>query len=98
MKGTMMLTQTKKTYKGSLKFTLFMLAGVLLLILATAASISFGAADMSLSLAWGAVFHFDPDVTEHHIIQTFRLPRTIADILVGCSLADYAGDYAQSAS
>ncbi|UNK16196.1 iron ABC transporter permease [Paenibacillus sp. N3/727] len=78
---------TNKGYNGRLKFSLFMLAGIVLLILVTAASISFGAADMSLELAWGAVFNFDPAITEHHIIHVFRLPRTVADIVVGCSLA-----------
>lgn len=64
-----------------------MLAGVLLLILAIFASIAFGAAEMELSTAFNAVFSFNPDITEHHIIRTLRLPRTISDILVGCSLA-----------
>lgn len=82
-----MLTNSKQMARGSLTFALVILIGLLLLILMTAASISFGAADMSLSLAWGAVFHFDPAVTEHQIIQQFRLPRTLADIVVGCSLA-----------
>ncbi|MCG7409308.1 iron ABC transporter permease [Paenibacillus sp. ACRRX] len=64
-----------------------MLTGSIMLILATAASISFGAADMSLEVAWGALFHFDSGIPEHHIIRIFRLPRTAADIIVGCSLA-----------
>ena len=82
-----MLAGDKKDATGKLKFSLFMLVGMVLLVLVTAASISFGAADMSLKLAWGAVFQFDPGITEHHIIRLFRLPRTIADIIVGCSLA-----------
>ncbi|WRY51368.1 iron ABC transporter permease [Clostridium intestinale] len=53
----------------------------------SAASISFGAADMNLSTAWGAIFNFDSSLTEHHIIQTLRLPRTAANIIVGSSLA-----------
>nr|WP_036698180.1 iron ABC transporter permease [Paenibacillus taiwanensis] len=73
--------------KGRLKFSLFMLIGASLLLVATAASISFGAADMSLDVAWGALFHFDSGIPEHHIIRIFRLPRTVADIVVGCSLA-----------
>jgi iron complex transport system permease protein len=42
---------------------------------------------MRLSTAWEAVFRFDPNITEHQIIRTLRFPRTVADIIVGCSLA-----------
>lgn len=73
--------------KGSALFTLYMLVGAGLLVLMSAASISFGAADMNLSAAWGAIFDFNPALTEHQIIQTLRFPRTVADIIVGCSLA-----------
>ncbi|ASA20409.1 FecCD family ABC transporter permease [Paenibacillus donghaensis] len=82
-----MSTQREPTKKGMQNFAVFMMAGLVLLVLAVAASISFGAAQMNLKLAWGAVFQFDPALTEHQIIRTFRLPRTVADILVGCSLA-----------
>jgi len=78
---------TAKSKKGALNFTVFMISGLVLLVLAVAASISFGAAQMSLKLSWSALFHFEPGVTEHQIIRTFRLPRTVADIIVGCSLA-----------
>ncbi|MBP1039660.1 iron ABC transporter permease [Vagococcus sp. BWB3-3] len=55
--------------------------------MAVMASLAFGAADMSLGTAWRALFDFDPGVTEHQIIRTLRLPRTVADMIVGCSLA-----------
>ncbi|BCJ94087.1 iron compound ABC transporter permease [Anaerocolumna cellulosilytica] len=42
---------------------------------------------MKLSTAWGAIFQFNTELTEHQIIRTLRLPRTIADIMVGASLA-----------
>ncbi|WP_283808888.1 FecCD family ABC transporter permease [Vagococcus allomyrinae] len=61
--------------------------GLLLLVMAVMASLAFGAADMSLGTAWRALFDFDPGVTEHQIIRTLRLPRTVADMIVGCSLA-----------
>lgn len=77
----------KQRRQGAARFTLSMVAGLSLLVLVSAASISFGAADMSLSTAWGAIFRFDPGLTEHQIIQTLRFPRTVADIMVGCSLA-----------
>lgn len=69
------------------RFAVVMSVGLGLLLLACAASISFGAADMSLRLAWSSIFHFDPSLEEHQIIRTFRLPRTAADLMVGCGLA-----------
>lgn len=73
--------------KNALNFTLYMFIGFGLLVLASAASISLGAADMRLSTAWSALFDFNPALTEHQIIQTLRFPRTLADIIVGSSLA-----------
>lgn len=71
----------------SLNFTIYMVVGLGLTVLMSAASISFGAADMRLATAWEAIFRFDPNLTDHQIIQTLRLPRTAADLIVGCSLA-----------
>jgi iron complex transport system permease protein len=69
------------------KFAVYMTIGMVILIAACMASISFGAADMNLKTAWGALFNFDPQLTEHQIIKTLRLPRTMADLIVGSSLA-----------
>jgi iron complex transport system permease protein len=82
-----MSTHKEQNKKGTLHFLGYMILGLILLLLVTAASITFGAAEMSLKLAWGAVFQFDPSITEHQIIHTLRFPRTVADIIVGCSLA-----------
>ncbi|KOP67275.1 ferrichrome ABC transporter permease [Bacillus sp. FJAT-18019] len=71
----------------TMNFTFYMTIGLGLTVLMSAASISFGAVDMRLATAWEAIFHFNPKLTEHQIIQTFRLPRTVADLVVGCSLA-----------
>lgn len=78
---------TKQQKNGAARFTLYIIGGLGLLVLMSAASISFGAANMRLSTAWEAIFRFDPLQTEHQIIQTLRFPRTVADIIVGCSLA-----------
>lgn len=80
-------TYNKKRQLGALNFTIYMIAGAVLLVIMSAASISFGAADMNLSTAWGAIFNFDSSLTEHQIIQTLRLPRIAANIIVGSSLA-----------
>jgi iron complex transport system permease protein len=68
-------------------FTAIMLAGGGLLLLMAAASLSFGAAQMELKTAWRAVFSFDANLMEHQIIRYLRFPRTLADLMVGASLA-----------
>lgn len=72
---------------SAVRYSLFMAAGAALLLLSAAASISFGAAEMSLATAWRAVFAFDSGITEHQIIHTLRFPRTVANAMVGTSLA-----------
>lgn len=81
--------QNKSVKKGvsKLSFTTYIVVGLGLMILMSAASISFGAADMRLATAWEAIFRFDPAMTDHQIIRTLRLPRTVADLIVGSSLA-----------
>lgn len=74
-------------FRGRAFFGLFLLLGMLLLLIAAAASISFGAARMDITIAWTAVFSFNPDIPEHQIIQAIRFPRTVADIIVGISLS-----------
>jgi len=69
------------------RLLLYTITGVILLIIMSFLSISLGAADMQFSTAWGAIFGFDAAITEHQIVRTFRLPRTVADIIVGSSLA-----------
>ncbi|WP_313153681.1 FecCD family ABC transporter permease [Lacrimispora sp.] len=83
----MKITSIKRRRKGSAGFAIYMILGFGLLLFMSAASISFGAADMRLATAWEAIFRFNPNLTEHQIIQTLRLPRTVADLMVGCSLA-----------
>lgn len=83
----MQQTMNRRQRKGSWNFTFYIVLGVILLILAGMASIAFGAAELSLSTAWQALFQFDGGLTEHQIIRTLRLPRTVADMIVGCSLA-----------
>jgi iron complex transport system permease protein len=78
---------SKQQRSSTTRFTFYMVMGSCLLVLVSAASISFGAANMRLMTAWEAVFNFNPLLTEHQIIQTLRFPRTVADIIVGCSLA-----------
>lgn len=50
-------------------------------------SVSVGAADIRLATVWEAVVHFNPDLTQHQIIQELRLPRAFAGALVGIGFA-----------
>ncbi|MEH1933772.1 MAG: iron ABC transporter permease [Nostoc sp.] len=59
---------------------------VLLLLLGIFASIAYGAADISTSQILTAFTNFD-DSTEHIIIRSMRLPRTLIASIVGASLA-----------
>jgi iron complex transport system permease protein len=74
-------------HSRSLTAVIILIAGAAVLLLAMAASISAGAADIRISTVWQAVFAFDPKVTQHQIIQEIRLPRALAGALVGASFA-----------
>ena len=60
---------------------------VVALLLAMLASIAFGAADIDAQTVWQAIVAFNPEDTNHLIIQTLRLPRAVTAALVGASLA-----------
>lgn len=72
---------------GKVNFTLYLIIGLAILITFIAASISFGAANMEISSAWNAILNFNPNITEHQIIVSLRIPRTFGDVIVGASLA-----------
>ena len=67
--------------------TVILFGGIAALILSLALSISVGAADISLSTVWEAVFHFNADQIQHQIIKELRMPRAIAAALVGAAFA-----------
>jgi iron complex transport system permease protein len=66
---------------------LILVAGSVGLILSLGLSIALGAADIKLMTVWQAIFQFDATSTEHSIIREFRMPRSVADILIGASFA-----------
>ncbi|WP_391574883.1 FecCD family ABC transporter permease [Cohnella sp.] len=68
-------------------FAICVILGLVLLAFMWALSISFGAAEMRFATAWTAIFQYNPEDSEHQIIQTIRLPRTLACLIAGCSLA-----------
>lgn len=50
-------------------------------------SISVGAADVEIGTVWNALFHYDASLNDHVVIRELRLPRAIADIIVGACFA-----------
>lgn len=67
--------------------TIILVGGVIALLLSIGFSVSFGAADIKFIAVWEAVFHNNPDLTQHQIIQELRLPRVLGAAMVGTSFA-----------
>lgn len=59
----------------------------LLLVVCILWSITLGAADISPQVVYQALFNYDSANFNHLIIQTVRLPRVLAGIIVGAALA-----------
>jgi iron complex transport system permease protein len=81
--------EMKKVYKGSrpIMATFILIGGMIGLLFAIGLSISFGAADIELATVWSSIFHFQPELTSHQIIQEIRLPRVLGAALVGACFA-----------
>jgi iron complex transport system permease protein len=60
---------------------------IVLLIGALLWSITLGAADITTEVVYTALFNFDETNFDHLIIQTVRLPRVLAGVVVGAALA-----------
>ncbi|WP_338552286.1 iron ABC transporter permease [Paenibacillus sp. KS-LC4] len=67
--------------------TIILIVGTAAVLFGLALSISVGAAKISLSTVWTAVFNFNPDITQHQIIQELRMPRALAAALIGAAFA-----------
>ncbi|QMV42429.1 FecCD family ABC transporter permease [Cohnella cholangitidis] len=67
--------------------TLILIGGLFALLFGIALSISFGAKDIKLYTVWEAVFQFNPEITNHQIIQELRLPRVLGGAMVGACFA-----------
>lgn len=60
---------------------------VALLVAGLAVSITLGAADIDVATVYAAIFRYDETLFDHLIIRTVRLPRVIAGVVIGASLA-----------
>ncbi|OBR62438.1 ferrichrome ABC transporter permease [Paenibacillus oryzae] len=67
--------------------TLIIFGGIAALIFGLGLSVSFGAADIKFAIVWEAIFRFNPDIPDHHVIWELRLPRIIGGAMVGASFA-----------
>ena len=61
--------------------------GLIAVILFMGVSIAVGAADIQLSTVYEALVSYNPDSTQHTIIHELRIPRSIADVLIGAAFA-----------
>ncbi len=62
------------------------LAGAALLLAVIAASLALGAKEIPLPVVLDALRSFDPELADHLIVQTIRLPRTVVGLVVGVAL------------
>jgi len=63
---------------------LVVVAGLLGLIVLL--SIAIGSRDIPPGTVWDAFRHFDPNTTDHVIVRSVRMPRTVVGLLVGAAL------------
>jgi len=70
-----------------LSLPLIMAGVILLLFLGLAAAMLVGDVPIDAGTVWDALFHYDPQLSAHIIVRDSRLPRAMADVLVGASLA-----------
>ncbi|WAL58047.1 FecCD family ABC transporter permease [Thermocoleostomius sinensis] len=84
---TLFLHQAKTTFRRSHALRLSgLVIGLCLLLICLVLSITLGAADLSLPTIWQALVAFDGS-TDHLIITTVRLPRSLIAMTVGGALA-----------
>ncbi|PZD93617.1 ferrichrome ABC transporter permease [Paenibacillus sambharensis] len=50
-------------------------------------SVLYGAKNIDTATIWNALFQFDPDNVNHHIIRYSRIPRVLGALLIGAFLA-----------
>lgn len=79
--------KVNKTMNNVRKFTILFFVCVFVLLALSIAFIALGARGITLSDIWNALVRFDEDNWSHVIIRDLRIPRLLADIMVGVSLS-----------
>lgn len=64
-----------------------MLILVIVILIGISISVSFGAANIDFFEVWQAILKPDLSLSNHAVINQVRLPRVLAGLLVGASLA-----------
>ncbi|EUJ24481.1 iron ABC transporter permease [Listeria grandensis FSL F6-0971] len=67
--------------------TVILTVGIVVLIISAFIGIAVGAADIDLGTVWDALFHYNKALTTHQIIWELRVPRVLADMMVGAAFA-----------
>lgn len=67
--------------------TVILTAGIALLLVSAFIGIAVGAADIDLATVWNTLFHYDKTLTTNQIIWELRIPRVLADMMVGAAFA-----------
>ena len=69
------------------RMNILLMVGIIGLLAAIGVSLIYGSTNMELKVVWEAVFAFNPQLTEHQIIQEIRLPRALMAALIGAYLS-----------
>lgn len=77
----------KITLQRSFIAAVIIIAGLILLIVFMAISLTKGAAGIPLSTVVDSFIHFDPNSSQHLLVIDMRLPRVIGGALIGAALA-----------
>lgn len=73
--------------RGAIGPLLLAAAGVSLLVAGLTVSLTVGEVSIGRAAIGDALWHYDPQSIEHVLVRDGRLPRALADILVGAALA-----------
>ena len=69
------------------RFLIFIIVGLAALAAIFFLTLIFGANKVSVFDAFNAVFNYDEEIFTHRVVRDMRLPRLIADVIVGAALA-----------
>ena len=81
------MRQTTGKWNNTSRFVILMTAGSVVLAVTMVLFMLFGAESVSLADVWNGLFRFDGGNFNHIIVRNIRLPRLLADIIVGVSLS-----------
>ncbi|WP_010651398.1 FecCD family ABC transporter permease [Oceanobacillus massiliensis] len=76
-----------RIHRSNLSKLIVNLTALIILIFLCGLSVSYGSTNIGFHTVWQSIFHFNPDLTGHQVIQELRLPRTFSAALVGSLLA-----------